>query len=501
MNRVCEISGAKLKTNYSRMNIRIHKIKQISKNQNIGYLIKKPKELSDIGLDKKESDYISKRFPKDNSKLFTFNRYDYWILVCVVPEKTKKEEYYKKEILRKLGIETFEFLKKENISSLIIKADNIDKHHLLALAEGIILSSYSFNKYKQKEKPHKLSQLHLYNNSLSQKDISELSYLTDSVFICRDLVNEPGSTLTASKFSEFVKEECTKTGIKVEILGKSRMRSLKMAGLLAVNQGSTNEPTFTVLEWKPKNAINKKPYVLVGKGVMFDSGGLSLKPPSAMEAMKSDMAGAASVFSVIRTIALNKLNIHVVGLLPATDNIPGQNALAPGDVIKMSNGKTIEVLNTDAEGRLILADALCYAEKYNPELVIDVATLTGSASVAIGKHGIVGLQHNSKKQMGLLMKSGFNVYERIVEFPLWEEYDKEIESDIADIKNIGSGKSAGMITAACFLKNFISYPWIHLDIAGMGYMESKEGYLGKGGTAIGVRLLYDFFKHKISIKE
>jgi leucyl aminopeptidase len=208
--------------------------------------------------------------------------------------------------------------------------------------------------------------------------------------------------------------------------------------------------------------------------------------------MKSDMAGGAAVFGIMYALAKNKVPLHVVGLIPATDNRPGGKAMVPGDVIRMANGKTVEVVNTDAEGRIILADALHYAKKYNPALVIDLATLTGSAAMAIGKYGIVGMHRDALLEMGHLIESSNNVYERVVEFPFWEEYDKEIESDIADIRNLGKGKGAGAITAGKFLSNFIDYPWIHLDIAGMAYMDGRESYLGKGGTAVGVRLLYDF---------
>ena len=214
-----------------------------------------------------------------------------------------------------------------------------------------------------------------------------------------------------------------------------------------------------------------------------------------MEGMKSDMAGAAAVAGTLYAVAKAKLPVNVIGLIPATDNRPDGNAYVPGDVINMFNGKTVEVLNTDAEGRLILADALSYASKYDPELVIDIATLTGAASRAIGKYGIVAMGNNDK-WMKEVKDSGNAVCERIAEFPFWEDYDDLIKSDLADIKNIG-GTDGGAITAGKFLAHFIDYPWMHLDIAGPAYTDSKYNYRGHGGTGIGVRLFFDFLSNKI----
>jgi leucyl aminopeptidase len=267
--------------------------------------------------------------------------------------------------------------------------------------------------------------------------------------------------------------------------------------LLAVNAGAPNPPTFNILEYKPDGAVNQKPYVLVGKGVVYDTGGLSLKPtPNSMDEMKCDMAGAAAVAGAIYAIALSKLPLYVVGLIPATENRPDGNAITPGDVITMYSGTTVEVLNTDAEGRLILADALCYAAKYQPALVIDLATLTGAAARAIGKEGIVYMGTAPEAEKKALEKSGYAVHERLVEFPLWEEYDSHLESAIADLKNIG-GAEAGAITAGKFLERFVQFPWLHLDIAGGAFLTSGDSYRGKQGTGIGVRLLYHFLKEKL----
>lgn len=225
----------------------------------------------------------------------------------------------------------------------------------------------------------------------------------------------------------------------------------------------------------------------------MDTGGINLKPGSSMQDMKCDMSGAAAVIGAIYAIAKTKLPVHVIGLIPATDNRIDAGAQVPGDIITMHNGTTVEVLNTDAEGRLILADALSFAKKYNPELVIDIATLTGSAHAAIGSYGMVGMGKNYKNYMEELKISGEKEAERIVEFPLWDDYNKLVESDMADLKNIG-GANAGAITAGIFLSHFTNYPWIHLDIAGPAYLDTRNSYRGKGGTGWGVRILFRFLK-------
>jgi len=264
--------------------------------------------------------------------------------------------------------------------------------------------------------------------------------------------------------------------------------------LLAVNKGSTEAPTFSVLEWKPAAAKNERPVVLVGKGVTFDSGGHNLKTGDYMNDMKDDMAGGAAVAAVIYAVAKSQLPIHVVGLIPSTDNRISPDACSPGDIIIMYNGTTVEVTNTDAEGRLIMADALTYAKKCDPELVIDMATLTGSAQRALGDKGIAMMGNASRETMDRLKRCGESVHERLVEFPLWEEYAEYLQSDIADLKNAG-GKFAGMITAGKFLEHFTAYPFIHLDIAGVAFTEECSSYRGKGGTGTGVRLLFDFLKN------
>jgi leucyl aminopeptidase len=280
----------------------------------------------------------------------------------------------------------------------------------------------------------------------------------------------------------------------VQVLEKIQIESLKMGGLLAVNKGSIDPPTFTIAEYKPKKVKNKKPIVLVGKGVVYDTGGLSLKPtPGSMDTMKSDMAGAAAVAGAIYLAALQKLPLHIVALIPATDNRPGGNAYTPGDVITMFDGTTVEVLNTDAEGRMILADALAYSGKYNPEIVIDAATLTGAAVRAIGTEASIIMGNAKDSYFESLEKAGFETHERVVRFPFWDDYKEHMKSKIADLKNIGTA-NAGMISAGKFLEHFCKSPYIHMDVAGPTWLDSKENYRGFGATGAGVRLLYEFFK-------
>ena len=278
----------------------------------------------------------------------------------------------------------------------------------LALAEGLALTAYQFEGYKTDEKSKAaptLRQLTLVGPDLSTEKVAELDGVLQGVYLARDLVNMPYSHLNATQLAQQFEQAGDEAGFDVEILDFVRIEALRMGGLLAVNQGSPEPPTFTIMEYKPEGATNAKPIVLVGKGVVFDTGGLSLKPtPNSMDLMKCDMGGSAVVVGVLTALAKNKVPLHVIGLVPATDNRPGGPALAPGDVITMYSGLTVEVLNTDAEGRLILADALAFAKKYDPELVMDYATLTGSAARAIGIEGIVYMGTADEQVMADLKK-------------------------------------------------------------------------------------------------
>lgn len=363
-----------------------------------------------------------------------------------------------------------------------------------AVAESLLLSSYTFDTYKSEKEPNSLEQVQIFAETVDENALERGIKLAEATCIARDLVNEPVITLTATELGNRIRALGKQYGFEVDVWNKKKIQSMKMGGLLAVNAGSIEPPTFSILTYHTENTRHTRPVVLVGKGVVFDTGGLSLKPTAnSMDFMKADMAGAAAVVGAMCGIAALGLDCHVVGLIPATDNRPGENAYTPGDVIHMHDGSTVEVLNTDAEGRMILADALAYAKKYEPALVIDLATLTGAAVVAVGNEGIamMGTDEQAKQQ---LMAAGERVYERLVAFPLWDEYREQLKSDIADLKNIG-GRGAGAITAAKFLQHFTDYPWIHLDIAGPSWLQAASSYRGKNATGVGVRLLLDFISN------
>jgi leucyl aminopeptidase len=365
----------------------------------------------------------------------------------------------------------------------------------LAFLEGLMLGNYQFLSYftEPGKKANSLTRLNWAHDEAPQADIAELNALVKAVYLTRNLVNEPHSHFDAVKLADAAREAGRVYGFDVEVLEKDQLQSIKMGGLLAVNQASDVPPQFCILEWRPENARNAKPIVLIGKGVVYDTGGLSLKPTEGMDHMKCDMAGAAAVIGILSVVAEVGLPLHIIGLIPATDNKIGDRALSPGDVIRMYSGTTVEVVNTDAEGRLILADAMHYAKKYDPELVLDLATLTGAAVRALGNQAICYMGTAPQAVKSALENSGWNTYERLVELPLWKEYGDELKSNIADLKNIGSG-AAGMITAGKFLEHFADYPWLHLDIAGPAYLRNANGYRTKEGTGVGVRLLFDFLK-------
>lgn len=469
--------------------------REVDHTAHLVVLLNNIEEAESYCQDDREFQYVKSRV-EDKQRIILINHYDR-VLIFVAPIE-KKEGHAVREIYRKRGFEVSGIVKNEKIAHLQVTANQAAP--ILDCCEGLLLSLYRFSKYKSEKDNHTqtFETLVACHAELKDKNIEELQSIAEGTFLARDLVNEPAISLNAEALSEVLKKIGSEHNFKVEVLDKAKIKALKMGGLLNVNAGSQDPPTFNILEYKPDHAVNQKPYIIVGKGVTYDTGGLSIKPSPSMETMKSDMAGAAAVAGTFYAVAKNKLPIYLIGLVPATDNRPGENAITPGDVITISNGTTVEVLNTDAEGRLILADALAYAKKYKPELVIDLATLTGAAAVAIGKEGTVMMGTADEAYKSRLKEAGDEVYERLVEFPLWEEYKEYINSDIADIKNIG-GRTAGAITAGIFLQHFTDYDWIHLDIAGTAFLEAPDGYKGKNGTGTGVRLLYQFFKNLANV--
>lgn len=380
---------------------------------------------------------------------------------------------------------------KETKASLSI-IDKLETKYVKAFLEGFELSQYNFDKYlKEKAQPITLS---VSNNLLPKNILTEIKSTVDAVKITKNLINEPHNFLTTSQFTNEIKNIFQNSTVKHTFWNQTKIEKEKMGGILAVNQGSVQPAFLHFLEYKPTHAQNSNPIVLIGKGVMYDTGGLSLKPtPNSMDLMKCDMSGAATVVGTIHAIAKMNLPFHIVGILPTVENKVSATSICPGDVITMYDGTTVEVLNTDAEGRLILADALHYAKRLNPELVIDLATLTGAAIRAVGKEAAVVMSNADKKINKKLEKSATKTAEKIVFFPIWKEYKEYIKSDIADLKNIG-GTDAGSITAAKFLEHFTNYPWIHIDLS-PAFVTSNYNYRGKYATAFGVRLLCKFVKN------
>ena len=465
----------------------IKKASKLRAKDNLVFLISSDKDLSSKDFSKEEITYIKKEI-KSEHKQIEINRLTSIVYIVLLE---KNAGYKAAEKARNAASSLTSALNKAKIKSVSVVSDLALTN---AFIEGIALSNYQFLKYFSDKKTNTLAEVKVLG-TVKASEIAEIQNTVNATNYAKDLVNEPQSFLTATQISKEIKKLGKEAGFSVEVLSKPKIEALKMGGLLAVNKGSVEPPTFSVLEWKPKNAKNKKPIVLVGKGVVYDTGGLSLKPTAnSMDFMKCDMGGAASVIGGLYAIAKNELPYHVIGLVPATDNRPSGDAYAPGDVITMHNKKTVEVLNTDAEGRLIMADALSYAQKYKPELVFDIATLTGAAAGAIGHYGVVGMGNAEEKTMAKLKTSGNNVFERIVEFPFWDEYNEQLKSSIADLTNLGNG-SGGAITAGKFLENFTDYPYIHLDIAGPAFLHKPINYLSQGGTGVGVRLFYDFVKN------
>lgn len=463
---------------------------------NIVYLVSSTDDIPSKNFSQAERKHILVKNKKNKTDFFLFDRLEYLQMVQIAPEE--KTTAAMKEQWRKRGNVLCGLMNERGETEITVAGLINDTSSTLAFVEGIVLSNYQFLKYKTtKEKRNSLAQISVVSGHVGKKEVELLRGLTRMVFSCRDLINEPNSFLTTAVFMEEIEKLGKESGTSVEILNKSKIEALKMGGLLGVNKGSKEPPAFAILEWKPAGSKNRKPYVFVGKGIVFDSGGMNLKPGDSMNNMKDDMSGAAAVAAVVCAIAKAKLPVHVIGLIPATDNRPGPGAIVSGDILTMHNGTTVEVINTDAEGRLILADALSYAKRYDPMLVIDLATLTGAAVRAIGKYGIAAMQSGAETEFEALKHAGMETNERLVEFPLWEDYVEGLKSDLADLKNLGPPE-AGMITAGKFLEKFTAYPFIHLDIAGPAFIEKPDSYRGSGGTGVGVRLLFEFIRKRIA---
>ncbi len=366
------------------------------------------------------------------------------------------------------------------------------KSHSQALAEGIILGSYQFLTYKTQDKElFEVKSAMVLDANL--KDLEKGSIIASAVCFARDMENDPGNVTTPTKLAKLAKEIAKEGGMKLTIFDREKIAKIGMGGLAGVASGTGEPPKFILLEYNG-GKVGEKPIGLVGKGLTFDSGGISIKPSASMDEMKFDMCGGGLVLGVMKAVAQLKPKINIVAAVPATENLNGEKAYKPGDILTAYNGKTIEVLNTDAEGRLILADALAYVSKhYKPKYMLDFATLTGAVVIALG-HVATGVMGTDDKLMEKVKESSKNTAEKVWEFPLWDEYCEQIKSEIADIKNVGSAREAGTIAAGAFLKEFVGegIPWVHFDIAGTAYKQKDNSLLyKKGATGANIRLVLD----------
>ena len=365
-----------------------------------------------------------------------------------------------------------------------------------ALAEGCLLGAYLYRRHMTKdENGHEVEEIVLLENDAAAlgavgRGLEKGRITAGAVMMARDMVNEPANHMTPSHMAEIAGEVASRHGLNITVMDRAHMEKEKMGALLGVARGTAEPPKFIVLNYRGDPSV-KEVVGLVGKGLTFDSGGISLKPQEFMSDMKGDMSGGAVVIAAMDAIAQMKMAVNVTALIPATENLPGGRALKPGDVLKASNGKTIEVVNTDAEGRLILADALCYAVRNGISPIVDLATLTGACHVALGDL-YAGLFSNDSVLAGRLIKAAGEGGEKLWQLPLPEEYKELNKSEIADIKNSG-GRYAGAITAALFLQEFVGdAPWAHIDIAGPFMADKTRGALVKGATGFGVRTLVRF---------
>ena len=383
----------------------------------------------------------------------------------------------------------------KKIDNFSIECFPDQKEHCQAFGEGLVLGSYQFFDYQTKKENKKCILQTVSVMGCDSEHILTGIAIGESVCLARDLGNAPGNVATPSKLANVAKEIAEEGQMKVTIFDREEFTEMGMGGLAGVAQGTDEPPKFIILEYN--NGGGKKPKVLVGKGLTFDSGGISIKPAAKMDQMKYDMCGSAVVLGVFHALSKLKPEINVVGIIPSTENLSGSRAVKPGDVLTAYNGKTIEVLNTDAEGRLILADGLSYASKhYDPEYILDFATLTGAIVVTLG-HIATGVMGNDDKLMEEVKISSKKTGEKVWELPLWPDYCKQIKSDVADIKNMGSAGQAGSIAAGAFLKEFVkeNIPWVHFDIAGTAWGAKPSSINPKGSaTGVAIRLVLDMLR-------
>jgi leucyl aminopeptidase len=365
------------------------------------------------------------------------------------------------------------------------------------LGEGAVLGNHLFSRYKKDEKLKPLKMVYLLTDADTAKKHAKATGRTETVcqgtLLAREWVNTPPNDKPPARFAQAITRSAGKENLKISVLDERALKQKKFGAMLAVASGSENKPRLVVLEYRAKGA--KKTIALVGKGVTFDSGGLNLKPGGSMDAMKSDMSGAAAVAATLITLAKVKPKVNVVGLMPIVENMPSGSATRPGDIVRSYAGKSIEIGNTDAEGRLILVDAIAFAIKnYKPDALIDLATLTGACLVALGEK-IAGVFTADDELADIITASGAKTHERCWRLPLPEDYKEMLRSDFADLKNIGNTRWGGAITAALFIGEFVENTrWAHIDIAGPAFLKKESAYSGAGATGFGVRLLCDLIE-------
>ena len=400
------------------------------------------------------------------------------------------------------GIKQARQLKAKNVATIVHGAGvgGLDVETAAqATTEGSLLALYRFAATKKEsEPPHEIDSLTIVEFDESKIPAIEAGSrqaqaIAAGVALARDLVNMPPNVATPTKMAETAESIASEHNLKITVGDRAWAAERSMGGFLAVAKGAGEPPKFIVLAHNADRE-DLDTIVLVGKGITFDTGGISIKPSEKMEAMKSDMGGAAAVLGAMKVVGALDPPLRVIGIAPCTENMPDANAYRPADVITISNGTTVEIISTDAEGRMVLADGLVYATRYNPKAVIDLATLTGACVVALGSNMAAGLFSTEDSLRDKLVAAGTAVHERVWPMPLWDDYKEAIKSDVADIKNSG-GRFGGVATSAMFLKQFVDYPWVHLDIAGMALSEKGSGYTSRGGTGYGVRLLVEFLRN------
>lgn len=410
------------------------------------------------------------------------------IIIAIVNEQSKDLD------IEQIGGKIYKLIKNEKNAQIFAVKAHVAYH----LAFGIELGSYRFDKYLTKKQPKdfpKLEMVVIDAPDASKDGYAPFTALATGVRYARDLTNEPANNLTPVMMAEDVKR-LEYLGLQVEILDEKVMREKEFNLALSVAQGSCNPPRIAIIQWRGKTADNAFDLGLVGKGVTFDSGGISLKPGAGMWDMKQDMAGAAAVVGALKTAALQKLPLNVVGVIGLVENMPSGSATRPGDIIRSMSGQTVEILNTDAEGRLVLADCLWYIQKtFGVKKVIDIATLTGAIMVALGKE-MAGVMGNNQNLIDTIFKAGETSGEKVWQLPMNKAYDKMMDSNIADMKNISESRNAGSITAACFLQRYIQpdVAWAHLDIAGMDKEDKGTPLTPKGASGFGVQLFNRIMK-------